>query len=559
MTEPTSQQRSAVGKRLHSATSSALAWDIVLALITVAWSFVFIRLFFPGRVNVDIANQYLQAIGTIPVTDWHPPIMSLVWGALIDLTGQAGSLLVAQVAMLGLTSWLVGVLAHRQGAPRWVSLLGPAVMLTPWVLSQMTTLWKDTQMAVALLLAVVLLIIARAVPKAWVLWIPAVVLLVYALEVRKNAVFAIVPIAIYAAFCLVERFNRSERPDPGGNRLGGRLSSRLRRFSRRRSLLSIAALSLAVLAILGVGVKATDAAIGSAVDVKPTGQISQIFLDDVMFSVPDAQLQASDAPAELKDHISSARNTCLERGEIWDAYWNCYGRGVSGRAFSPIAFQGELKDLWLSEVITHPVRYLEYRTAVFSTYFFTSSLEYWEADWDGDAVKAGIAAGSTKAEYIFKPYVEDFALATFPMLFKPWFWSLLAVVVLGIAWRTRPVRAHPARTRPAHTRPAREQPQRQRNLAPEQLQRQRNLAPEQPQRQRNLAPEITTLATSALCYVFGYFPIVPANHFRYTFWPALAVTVAVVFVLAGWRRRRSAGRSRSSGAPRSWAFSESGT
>lgn len=146
--------------------------------------------------------------------------------------------------------------------------------------------------------------------------------------------------------------------------------------------------------------------------------------------------------------------------------------------------------------------------AVLSTHFFTSSLEYWEADWDGDAVKAGIAPGSTKADYIDKPYVEDFALATFPMLFKPWFWSLLAVLVLGIAWRTR---------------------------------------------QRNFAPEITMLATSALCYVFGYFPIVPANHFRYTLWPALAVTVAVIFVLAGRRSRGSAG------TPRSRAFSESET
>ena len=44
------------------------------------------------------------------------------------------------------------------------------------------------------------------------------------------------------------------------------------------------------------------------------------------------------------------------------------------------------------------------------------------------------------------------------------------------------------------------------------------------------------LAASALCYVLGYFPIVPSNHFRYTFWPALAVSVAVVLALAMWRR-----------------------
>ena len=46
------------------------------------------------------------------------------------------------------------------------------------------------------------------------------------------------------------------------------------------------------------------------------------------------------------------------------------------------------------------------------------------------------------------------------------------------------------------------------------------------------------LAASALCYIFGYFPIVPANHFRYTYWPAVAVTVGLVLVLAMWRSAR---------------------
>lgn len=155
-------------------------------------------------------------------------------------------------------------------------------------------------------------------------------------------------------------------------------------------------------------------------------------------------------------------------------------------------------------------------------YFFSSSLEYWDGDWNGDAEEVGIADSDPKADYIFQPYVEGFALATFPMLFKPWFWSLVAVLALVFAGRTRPAR--------------------------EQLRLETGT-----RRQRNFAPEITMLATSALCYIFGYLPIVPANHFRYTFWPALAVTVALIFMLAEWRRRRSVG------TPRSRAFSESET
>lgn len=184
--------------------TSPLAWDLLLGVLVAIWSALFLRLFWPGRVNVDIANQYLQATGKIPYSDWHPPVMSAVWRILIDITGDPGSLLLLQVGLLAAAAWGIGVLVHRSGAPRWVSLLGPTIMVTPWVVSQMTTLWKDTQMAVAILLAVVLIMITRFLPKTWLLRLPALALLVYAVGVRKNAVFAVVPIAVYGGWCLMQ-------------------------------------------------------------------------------------------------------------------------------------------------------------------------------------------------------------------------------------------------------------------------------------------------------------------------------------------------------------------
>ena len=493
------------GSPVRSLLRRPLLWDLLLGVLTAIWSAIFLRLFWPGRVNVDIANQYLQATGEIPYSDWHPPVMSAVWGILLDITGDPGSLLLLQVGLLAAAAWGIGVLVHRSGAPKWVSLLGPTIMVTPWVVSQMTTLWKDTQMAVAILLAVVLVMIPRFVPKAWLLWLPVLVLLVYAVGVRKNAVFAVVPIAVYGGWCLVHLWrNRRGRPGDSATSTGSASlvsSEPLAASAKRgRPILLTAAASLIVLVAIGGGVKVTDTVIDSQLGVTKTGQISQIFLDDVMFSVPDAELRESGAPKELTDHISSAREKCLEKGEIWDSYWNCYGKGESGEDFSPIAHQDALKQLWLDHVITHPLRYAEYRAAVFSYYFFTSGVEYWPAEWNGEASDVGIEKGDPKADYIMRPYVEDFALGTFPMLFAPWFWTLTAVVLLGLAYR-----AH----RRGHGGPV---------------------------RKRSFWPEITTLAASALCYVFGYFPIVPEHHFRYTFWPALALTTAVVLAIAMWRR-----------------------
>ncbi|WP_101653380.1 hypothetical protein [Brevibacterium ihuae] len=489
---------------LRGALSRPWIWDALTAVLSGLLALAVVRVYYPGRANVDIASQARQALGEEPYSDWHPPLVSAVWETLIDLTGEIGSLLVVQVGLLFLAAWLLAALLHRRTGRRALSLLGVALPLLPWALSQIGMLWKDTQMAVALLLAVVLLFLIRPERRlSLLLLVPSGLLLLFAIGARKNAVFAIMPIAVYIAWLLLRAVFRSHGyrpaavPDAAGSTSGASTdsaesddSSPLPRFAARR-LLALAGASLAVLAVLGAGTVGIDRVLVATKDVQSTGQISQIMLDDVMFSVPESELRAADAPDELKERISGARDVCIEMGEIWDAYWNCYGRGIGGKGFAPIEHREELTSLWLQTVPTHPVRYLEYRMAVFSHYFFSSRFEYWPMEWDGDASTVGLGEGSRNGEYIIRPYVEDFALGTFPMLFKPWFWFVGAVVCLALLPRLRMLRA-----------------------------------------------EIAMLSTSALCYILGYIPIVPANHFRYTYWPALAVTAALVLVLAAWRTRR---------------------
>lgn len=467
-------------------------WDALTAVLTLLVTAYIVRVYFPGRANVDIASQARQALGQEPYSDWHPPLIAAIWELLIDLTGEIGSLFLLQAVVLFGAGWLLAVLIHRRTGRRVLSLLGLLLPVLPWSISQIGMLWKDTQMAVALLLAVVLLFFIRPERRlSLLLLVPSGLLLLFAIGARKNAVFAVVAIAVYIGWVLVRAFGAQRHPASSGDAPADPDGPRpLARHAAKRTLV-LAAAALAVLGVLGIGTIGIDRWVSSAKDVHSTGQISQIMLDDVMFSVPESELMAADAPAELKEKINSARDVCIEMDEIWDAYWNCYGQGIDGKAFAPIEHRDELTGLWLQTVPTHPFRYLEYRMAVFSYYFFTSSVEYWPKEWGVEAGTVGLGSHSRNGEYLIQPYVEDFALGVFPMLFKPWFWFTGAVVCLALLPRLRMFRA-----------------------------------------------EIAMLSTSALCYILGYIPIVPANHFRYTYWPALAVTAALVLVLAAWRTRR---------------------
>jgi len=444
---------------------------LVAAALPCAW---IIAGFYPGRANIDIVVNAREALGKIPYSDWQSPAMSALWWVLLRITGQIGALFAIQVVGVFAAAWLFAVLVHRVTGRRLHSVWALLVPLTPWGISQLNMPWKDVQMAVALLVAVALVFAVRYRPgRLWILLVPAAVLLVYATAVRKNAVFAVIPIAVYLGWLLLRA-------------VAGRLARAVDRPWRRRA--GIAVSTLVVLGVIGGGVLTVDGVIDRLEHVRKTGQISQVLLDDVMFSVPDAELMAADAPQELKDHISSARADCLRSGEIWDAYWNCYGRGEGGKAFAPIAHQEELKSLWVQTVLPHPLRYLQYRAAVYSYYLFSSRLEYWPLEWHRDAQRVGLGSGSVTAEHVVRPYVEDFGLGVFPMVFKPWFWLVVGAVLLGLVRRVRTFRA-----------------------------------------------EIVVLVTSSLAYILGYLPIVPANHFRYTYWPALAVSMAVVLFIAAVR------------------------
>lgn len=467
--------------------NKALLWDVGLLLLCLAIAAVTFLGFYPGRAEYDISEQAKQMLGMKNLSDWHPPIVAILWRGLYAVTGKLGSLLAFQLGIYFLAVFLLSVFAHRILKSKWASLAMIAILVSPWAYSQLNTLWKDTIMAAALLLATGCL--ALLVPKKkktyWFV-IPAVAFLIFATLVRKNAVVAVVPMCVFLAWRLV----------PGIRWRVERISRQKlnRKIRVRKSVLAALICAIAVASVTSSAL-CVDAGIARHWKVQPTHQVYQVILDDVMFSVPEDELNQSVAPQELKDKINKARPKCYEMNEPYDAYWNCYGRGSSGSDYSPLGYRDELKQLWLNHVITHPIRYVEYRWSVYKFYLTTSRLIYGPGRLIKPAKEVGFRWGSTEFDKVAKFYVVEFGADTIGFVFKPWFWLLAGVLVSIGAWWSGRSRAF-----------------------------------------------ALMLTSSAVLYMLAYFPVIPANHFRYTYWPALAISVAFVAVVAGiakaWRDRR---------------------
>lgn len=152
-----------------------------------------VALFWPGFAVYDSVAQYAQALSG-NYDDWHPPAMARLW-AVFGAHG-AGPMLAVQLATywLGL-ALIAGALAIvGRACAAWLTI---AIGCWPPLLGWQAVVLKDTQMLGALLAATGLVawwrLRGRAVP-GWGAAIVAV-LLGYAVLVRANAVFAVVPLA----------------------------------------------------------------------------------------------------------------------------------------------------------------------------------------------------------------------------------------------------------------------------------------------------------------------------------------------------------------------------
>lgn len=154
-----------------------------------------LALFWPGFAEYDSVLQYGQALAG-SYDDWHPPVMARLWALLIGVVGPgAGPMLILQLGgyVFGLT--LIAAASMRAGRPR-AALAVAAIGWWPPFLGWQGVILKDAQGVAALLAAVGIVawyrLAGRAVP-GWARLIVAVILL-YALLVRANAVFAVAPL-----------------------------------------------------------------------------------------------------------------------------------------------------------------------------------------------------------------------------------------------------------------------------------------------------------------------------------------------------------------------------
>ena len=350
------------------------------ALIAVSMLALLVIIFYPGYMSPDSISHLEQATGVAHLTDWHPPVMTRLWGLLIGVTGHISSMLIFQLVLL----------------------VAAMFVLLPNIVNIAGVIWKDVQMAFSLTLAVLLIwfIISSKKPLGRVATYGiaglALLLIIYAGMLRYNALFAVLPILFVLP----------------------------RLFTKRPPVWSgLASVIIGLVVTIGATIVINQPS-------EKTHPITAVQLDDIVHVANLDREQHGRWSMYKKIH-----DTCRDKTkDIMNSYIIC--TTAAQREALKNEHQGVFND-WLSTIIRYPIKYVSYRLATFSIFLFPQPERMYifqpgiEQNQVGAAVKNEYAISGLAA------YVKGGAQANIPLIFQPWLYLAVLVFIYYKSGRIR--------------------------------------------------------------------------------------------------------------------------
>ncbi|HUB08019.1 MAG TPA: hypothetical protein VMB50_13495 [Myxococcales bacterium] len=416
--------------------------------------------FWPGWLSPDSVYQLEQARGVFPVTDMHPPVMAAVWRLLDRIVpGPTGMLLVQNGLFWGGLALAAWVWIDSWVAPVLVLVIG----LSPPSLSHLGTIVKDVQMGAGFLAAFGLLSLASTRGDRWPL-AASLVPLLYGCTMRHNGFVTAAPLLCWWAWL----WWAPAQP----------------RWSRAAPLA----------AGLLVGVAAFAQLADRALTGGKTAHNEQTsFVHDlVAFSIAaDRDL----LPAALRDGpqdvpLARMKELYLPECDVPLYYPPTPGPHFDVFATTPAQLHA-IEATWLRLVLERPGVYLRHRWELFRHLVGLGVPVVCYPYVPDDAMRSPRAA-ALGVPFTPGPWTRAVTSAFWALrngpFFRPWYYLVALLAVLGLAWRQR--RLHAA------------------GLA---------------------------LGASALLNLAPYFVFAPDCGFRYSWWTAIAALLLPAVIWGRWR------------------------
>ncbi len=343
----------------------------------------------------DSIFQYIQAKDRI-YNDSHPPIMSIIWSYLFIFPDPVSAFLLFQLTLFW-SAIVISFYIDQRNVKNKTAYLIFLMPLLPYILNISGVLWKDVQMAYSLFLAIVLIRLREGKNTNTVkftLDIFIVVLLLYAIAIRVNGVFAVIPIMYYF------------------------LSTFYLKISKLFLMFLSGLIVFSAYLVLDIG-------ISKIYSVSKTNTLNVYFVDDLFqYSIKNGISLLPGVPMEL---ITACNDEVIANSDkILKIF--CVGP-KSNFDYTSIPTQN-LMETWLSSIKSDPLFYIRYRYTVFENFLSSPTREPWYFWHDKISPNdLGLSFTSNRLTDAIEKYVY-ISVLNFKYLFQPYFWFIILLFLL---------------------------------------------------------------------------------------------------------------------------------
>jgi hypothetical protein len=346
-----------------------------------------VYLFFPGFMSQDSISQYEQSL-YMSFNNWHPISMSLLWAFLNKINSGTSLMLLIQIIMLNVALFL-WIKNNYSGKFSYLIYL---VAYLPWIMNFEGVIWKDVQFAYTALLFIIYADLYRKHHKIMHLVLMCLTLF-YALNLRYNAIFAIIPIMIFF-YVFVSKM--------------------------KFELLVRSQIIILILAFV------SPYAINSVFSAKIGNPVAYFFYDDLTYIsiknnqsfVPNHNLESvkNCAQFEIGQQKLVGKITCYAQKENLSEF------EISNKIVNVAA---------IDKIITHLDDYFEYRLKTYRYFIRYGDYEPYYIWHPGILPNDfGLVYINNEIRDNFRKYIQRSAELS-PYLFKPWIWQLIGLLLIS--------------------------------------------------------------------------------------------------------------------------------
>lgn len=377
-------------------------WQYILIVGGVVGFLLTVIVFYPGYRSPDSEWQMCQAMGNCELNNWHPVSMALVWRLLLTVTsGVVSSMLFFQAGMLWLGLCLIGLFFWRKTGNRLLSALVLCIGLLPNILNISGVIWKDVQMASALVLSIGILMTVydRKKTVKYIGIVLSFILFAYAVSVRANAIIAVIPLLPL----LLHVVNPTKR-------------------------WVYTAISMGFATLMLVAVNPLINRLAHPVNSSAS---ATMYAYDIVNILP-ADIIYREAPEGIRDKLAELSSCSLFNSERTKLeIWDCVDGNILYSRYD------ELKTFWKKAVFSNPKAYIAQKIETYAQFVFSDDSQgIWFSGGAsiGDRSRSPVSLASRSVLY---GYVHDFGYKYFPFIYKPWFWIIVSILIMAFARRAR--------------------------------------------------------------------------------------------------------------------------